>query len=126
MGKHSDTRQPGETYTRAAALPRAGSVPVGNIAKWNGAAWSALGEGLDGTVHTLAFDSQNNLYAGGCFENDTDYMIAGVAKWDGSRWNTTTFQDSGETTEDTCVYAMVIDSNDNMYVGGQYSLLRPL
>lgn len=31
----------------------AGGIPVANIAKWNGVTWSAVGNGLDDTVHAL-------------------------------------------------------------------------
>ena len=44
----------------------AGNLTVNNIAQWNGAAWSALGSGLDNAVWALAV-SENNLYVGGNF-----------------------------------------------------------
>ena len=45
----------------------AGGVEVNNIAKWDGLAWSPLGNGVDGKVFALVFDSKGNLYVGGDF-----------------------------------------------------------
>src|ERR1017187_5044964 len=44
----------------------AGGVPVNNIAKWDGSAWSALGSGMNSWVNALAA-SGTNLYVGGNF-----------------------------------------------------------
>lgn len=45
----------------------AGGVTVSNVAKWDGANWSALGTGVaaPGVVFALACDKVGNLYAGG-------------------------------------------------------------
>src|SRR5512135_1463227 len=39
-----------------------GGKPVNHIAKWDGQTWSALGDGLQSQLHTLAVDSRGNLY----------------------------------------------------------------
>jgi PKD repeat protein len=75
----------GGTFTTA------GGVPANSIAKWNGATWTPLSSGLNGSggVWALAvFDDGTGpaLYAGGSF------TIAGggpgnfVAKWNGTNW----------------------------------------
>ncbi len=64
----------------------AGGVAVQNIAKWNGAAWSGVGEGVDGQVATLAHDG-TNLYAAGTFLNAGGMEVNGVAKWNGTAWS---------------------------------------
>ena len=56
----------------------AGTLPVQNIAYWDGSTWHDLGGGLAGPVFALAGDL-NNLYAGGAFPG-------AIAKWDGSVW----------------------------------------
>lgn len=43
----------------------AGRVMVNDIAKWDGANWSALGSGTNNDVCALATDSSGNVYAGG-------------------------------------------------------------
>src|SRR5262249_46405187 len=48
----------------------AGDVLASNIAKWDGAAWSALGSGMNGIVYALGvYDDGTGpaLYAGGVF-----------------------------------------------------------
>jgi murein DD-endopeptidase MepM/ murein hydrolase activator NlpD len=63
-----------------------GGVPAANIAKWNGRAWSALGEGVNGQVSTLAV-SGTNLYAGGAFSRAGGLPVPRFAKWNGSSWS---------------------------------------
>jgi hypothetical protein len=57
---------------------RAGETPASRIARWDGEAWSALGEGVDGRVLAIAADGVG-VVAGGEF-------TSGVARWDGSAW----------------------------------------
>lgn len=59
-----------------------GSLSALNIARWNGASWSALGAGLgthNDTVYSLAV-SGSDVYAGGSFSN-------GISHWNGSSWS---------------------------------------
>ncbi|MCX5769132.1 MAG: hypothetical protein NTZ09_02485 [Candidatus Hydrogenedentes bacterium] len=43
---------------------RAGEVVVNGIAKWDGAAWAALGTGTYSDVYALAVDNSGNVYVG--------------------------------------------------------------
>jgi trimeric autotransporter adhesin len=69
---------------------RAGALVVNAIARWDGASWSSLGDGLDNDVYALAtFDDGSGLalYASGPFENIVGgESAAGVAAWDGAVW----------------------------------------
>ncbi len=65
-----------------------GGIPAAGIARWNGSAWSAVGDGIEGYVSALAvFDDGSGpaLYAGGyiCVPGDGPCAIA---RWDGSEW----------------------------------------
>lgn len=72
-----------------------GGVAANNIARWNGAAWEPLGNGLTRTsgfaqgFHMTTFDdgTGNALYVGGSFNriNSTD-VVSNIAKWDGTTW----------------------------------------
>jgi len=72
----------------------AGGVPVRNIARWDGSAWSAVGTnvrggGLNNRVQTLAvFDDGTGpaLYAGGFFSSADGTAADNLAKWDGTAW----------------------------------------
>lgn len=71
----------------------AGGVAVGNIARWKGGQWSALGSGVSGgAVYSLAdFDDESGggaaVHAGGSFEIAGGETVNYVAKWDGSQWS---------------------------------------
>jgi hypothetical protein len=64
----------------------AGEIVARNIAKWDGASWSALGKGVSGHVRTIISD-ENGVYAGGCFDTAGDAAARSVAKWDGRDWS---------------------------------------
>ena len=64
-----------------------GGIAARKIAKWDGAAWSALADGLNGTVHALSvFDEDGTgpaLYAGGWFTASNRLNTFFIARWDG-------------------------------------------
>lgn len=59
----------------------AGGAFTTHVARWNGTNYSALGEGVDGTV-TTAIEFDGDIYLGGTFASgQTD-----LARWTGSAW----------------------------------------
>ena len=96
-----------------------------NIAKWNGAAWSALGWGIGGRspygspiVRALAFDTYGTLYAGGTFTTAGGVNATNIAKWDGSEWSAL---GSGVGDTNGAVSALACDGSGNLYVGGCFT-----
>ncbi|MFM9994910.1 MAG: GC-type dockerin domain-anchored protein [Phycisphaerales bacterium] len=78
----------GGRFTRADAAPASG------IARWNGTAWSGLGDGagISGfeVISTLAsFDEGTGprLFAGGNFKTIAGVQSYGIARWDGVSWS---------------------------------------
>ncbi len=68
----------------------AGEVSANNIARWDGAAWSPLGEGVDASVSAFAvFDDGTGpaLYAGGFFTSAGGVIADRIARWDGVSWS---------------------------------------
>jgi hypothetical protein len=63
----------------------AGGVSAHNIARWDGKAWTALGEGFDDSVDALAW-TNGKLVAGGTFEQSGSTKTPHLAVWDGSSW----------------------------------------
>ena len=58
-----------------------GTIATKNIAKWNGIAWSALGQGVDGPVNDLASD-EAALFIGGNFNSIGGNITANnIVKW---------------------------------------------
>ena len=69
----------------------AGTVEARNIARWEGADWSSMGNGPAGAIRALTtFDdgSGEALYAGGEFDSVGSTAARRVARWDGSSWST--------------------------------------
>jgi len=76
----------------------AGTLPVGNIARWNQGTWYALGSGsppgTDGEVSSLAiFDDK--LFAGGWFTMVDGQSLPYLAAWDGVSWQDPGFIPAG-------------------------------
>lgn len=68
----------------------AGDRAASNIARWNGAAWSALADGVNGRVRAFAeFDDGGGpaLYVGGDFSHASAVALNGVARWNGAAWS---------------------------------------
>ena len=77
----------------------AGGVPVNHIARWNGATWSALGDGVNwgifaSNVRALAVCDDDGegpnfpaLYVGGSFTHAGNTEVNYIARWDGSNWS---------------------------------------
>jgi hypothetical protein len=70
-----------------------GSTVVSNIARWDGASWSALGSGTNGQVWSLArFDADFDgpidpvLAAGGDFITAGGVTVNRIGTWDGTAW----------------------------------------
>lgn len=106
---------------------KAGTVAANRIARWDGAAWSALGSGFtyqygdsvsNIAVFALAsFDdgSGKKLYAGGRFARAGGVPASGVARWNGSGW---TALGSGTNNEVQALTVHDDGSGPMLYVGG--------
>ena len=90
-------------------------APANYITKWNGSSWSALGNGVNGSVATIAFDSAGNLYAGGEFTQAGGAPTNYIAKWNGSSWSALGRGVDGR------VNAIAFDSARNLYAGGEFT-----
>lgn len=87
----------------------AGGEAANYIAKWDGAAWSALADGFDGTpVYDLAIGPDGTLYAVGNF--------AHIAAWNGSAWSAL-----GDGTNATSIVRVVVGLDGIVYVCGNFS-----
>ncbi|WP_394823631.1 hypothetical protein [Pendulispora albinea] len=62
---------------------RIGAFPADRIARWNGSAWSALGEGAGGTVSAIAA-TKDAVYVSTYFEDQPNRKV--LARWDGNAW----------------------------------------
>jgi hypothetical protein len=83
------------------------------IAQWNGAIWSALGNGLNAFVDVLAL-SGNSLFAGGDFFQAGGRTANRIAQWDGNAWMPLGNGVNGD------VLAMAVIGSD-LFVGGGFT-----
>jgi hypothetical protein len=63
------------------AFVSAGGVALNNIAKWDGANWSALGTGMDEGYPSYLAVLGSDLYVGGSFREAGDVSSADIALW---------------------------------------------
>ena len=104
----------------------AGGIAANYVAKWNGMAWTNLGSGTGGKIRALITDSSGNLYAGGVFTNAGGVAANNIAKWDGSIWTNLgsgMMNGTPPTATNNCwVRALIIDTNNQLYAAGTFSV----
>ena len=72
-----------------------GGVPAVKVARWNGSAWSALGDGINDPdsgapfiqVRTLTTLPNGELFAGGYFTRVGGVTAMNIARWNGINWS---------------------------------------
>ncbi|MFG0276198.1 MAG: hypothetical protein ACF8QF_14195 [Phycisphaerales bacterium] len=106
----------------------AGGQPVSNIARWDGASWSALGPGLNGPVFALAVHDDGTgpaLYAGGGFTatGDGATSLSSDARWDGSTWSSVGDELTGDVLAMTS--ANPGGGPNRLFIGGDFTGVAP-
>jgi hypothetical protein len=97
-------------------------VEANNIAKWDGTTWDRLSDfdsGMNNTVYSLALDNSNNLYAGGNFTTAGGLPANRIARWNGTSWSALGRGLRGSPFN--LPRAIVVDSQNNVYVGGDFT-----
>jgi hypothetical protein len=111
--------KPGALLVGGAFLNAGGIAHADHIASWNGSAWSAVGPGLNGDVHAIAFHG-GKVYAGGVFtdaggNDDADFL----AVWNGTKWAPfCTAAAAGPAFNGNVAALQIIGST--LYVGGAF------
>jgi hypothetical protein len=100
----------------AGDFANASGIPVGHIARWDGAAWHALGAGLDGPVFALIVHG-DSVYAGGDFDAAGGTPATNVAVWDGTAWSAV---GDGVTGTPAVVKVLAFDAT-GLLVGGVFT-----
>ncbi len=95
-----------------------GGAAVGNIARWDGDSWNAIGNPFNGTVRSLA-EKDGILYAGGDFTKSSFANMPKIAKWNGTQWSALGTGIQGPATG-TRVNAVAF-YQDNLYVAGNFT-----
>ena len=89
-------------------------MSVSKIAKWNMLAntWTALDNGVDGSVYAIAI-SGSDVYVGGSFTTAGGVSANNIAKWNGNSWSALGGGVDGSVLE-------VAINGSNIYVGGSF------
>ncbi|WP_310397721.1 hypothetical protein [Hymenobacter sp.] len=101
----------------------AGGTVANGVARWNGTAWSSLGQGpangVRGIVSALALAQNGDLYAGGAFGQAGGAAANNVARWNGTAWSSLGTGPANGTDDE--VLALATTSNGDLYVGGYFT-----
>jgi hypothetical protein len=82
----------GDSLVVGGQFDHAGSLPVNNIALWDGTAWHAIGDGFTGDPYVVGNEIDavaiwnGQLVAGGFFSNSGTQPLQGAAIWNGATW----------------------------------------
>lgn len=91
-----------------------GGAAASNVARWNGATWSAMGGPFDLPVNCLAVLPNGDLIAGGRFTTINGVTVNRIARWDGATWQPFGTGVSGE------VFTLYPLPNGDILAGGSF------
>lgn len=98
----------------------AGGAGANNVARWNGASWSALGTGIASALGVRALLPLPNgqVIAGGQFTTAGSVAANNIAVWNGASWSTF---GAGLSGTGAVVNALARTGNGDLIVAGQFS-----
>jgi len=102
----------------------AGSSPASNIAVWDGAAWSALGSGVNGPVNSMVlFDDGSGpaLFVGGQFTVAGGIAASNIAKWQNGAWHPVGAGVAGEFARVLALEVIADEEGPTLWVAGKFS-----
>jgi hypothetical protein len=112
----------GTVYAAGDFTSMGGVANTAGVAKWNGAAWSAMGTGITGgtaTAEAWAFGTDGSLYCGGAWTTMGGVAnTAGIAKWNGTAWSAL-----GTGATGGAVQALVTGQDGSIYAGGGFTAM---
>jgi trimeric autotransporter adhesin len=103
---------------------RAGGRTVNGIARWSGADWENLGQGVtllddsSAIVDAVAVDAAGRVYVGGMIDQVGGLPVNNIAMWDGARWHA---MGGGVTSGPDGVVSALLVVGDDLYVGGVFT-----
>jgi hypothetical protein len=98
---------------------RVESITAHHVARWNGAGWQRLGDGVDGNVYALAV-SNGQLFVGGEFRNAGGVSANRIAVWNNVTASWRSLANGVDDTGYAYVGALAANGGE-IYVGGGFS-----
>jgi len=90
------------------------------IGSYRDGVYTRMPRGLNGDCHSIAFDEDDNLYAGGEFMTADGVVAKRIAKWDGDIWSPLGAGFQGVSGGGATVYAISDDLTGKIYAGGDF------
>ena len=109
---------PNGTLYAAGIFATLQGTAANNIARWDGATWSALGTGTNGYVGSVGIGPNGDVYAGGNFGQAGGIPARNVARWNGTAWNTL---GAGAGDANSYVDALAVAPTGDVYAGGRFT-----
>jgi len=98
--------------------------PANYVARWDGAEWNSLGDGITGelwaSVYALATGLRGNLYVGGQFTSAGGVEAQNIARWNGESWSAVVNGIQSTEPFKAAVSAILVDGGV-IYIGGNLS-----
>ncbi|MCA9278054.1 MAG: WD40 repeat domain-containing protein [Phycisphaeraceae bacterium] len=105
----------GDMIVGGRIFPAFGQI-FNNIARWDGATWHPLGDGIGSIVDALVALSNDDVVAGGRFLTASGITVNHIARWDGSDWHAL-----GDGI-DGAVWALAQAANGDVIAGGGFQM----
>lgn len=110
----------------AGTFNHAGNDSVINIARWDGAQWHKVGDGIlrfnknsaSASITAMSFVG-NDLYVAGKFDSIGTKAYWHLAKWNGANWDTVSLALKGQYDG---ISDMTFDLQNRMYIVGNFSI----
>jgi len=119
---HDDGNGDGPRLYAGGAFTASDTSPVSRIARWDGAQWLPVGDGLNATVWSLASvelpgSSVRTLVAGGDFTQSGTTPVSRIAQWRNGSW-----QSLGDGVSGTVRDVLAYDDGDGpaLYAAGRF------
>lgn len=98
----------------AGSFDSMGNVSAKNVARWDGAGWSAMGSGMNGSVNALCAVN-TTLYAGGLFTTADDNLSLFISQWKQSSYNSRSVSTGATTVSGTDKFMLYPNPNNGSF-----------
>ncbi|MBC8078595.1 MAG: hypothetical protein H7Y32_21140, partial [Chloroflexales bacterium] len=114
----------GATLYAGGEFDSAGGKSIKGLARWNGSAWSAVGDGANVISHssdviarTIAIGA-DGLFAAGQIDQVGTRYVFGIARWDGQNWDSLGYGVATYGDSPAEIRSIAIDDAGRVYIAG--------